>query len=295
MKKISIVLKPKIVDDFKETVPSLIAWLIKKKKIVQFLEIERDRFKKLYKVIPKEIVFIDETTLHRASDLIISLGGDGTLIGVSRNAGSKTPPVFGINMGRLGFITEFSKDNYFADLEKCLKGSYSTSKVNLFNIEIRGSGKTVLKKLFMNDAVIGRGDISRMFCLKISSQDEHIYNLIGDGLIISSPVGSTAYSLSAGGPIIHPHVNSMVLTPICPHSLASRPVVIPDKFSLTIQTKDNDGPLTLTLDGQEVEIICAEDTVVITRSTRAVKLIKNPARRYFNTLQEKFTLGTREA
>lgn len=163
------------------------------------------------------------------------MGGDGTLIGVSRNVKKNSPPIFGVNMGNLGFITEFSKVEFFDQLENTIKGTYKLTSLPLYQVEVTRKNKVTFKGTFLNDLVINNNLVSKMLTLSVESEGEHIYNLSGDGLIISSPIGSTAYSLAAGGPIISPSVNAITLTPICAHSLTHRPLVIPDNTSVSIK------------------------------------------------------------
>ena len=182
---------------------------------------EKERLQKICKSEVKNLNFIAETDLHSISDLIITKGGDGTLIGVCRNIKKDSPPIFGVNMGHLGFITEFAKAEFFDQLESTLKGDFKITQLSLYQVEVfsKRREKPSFKGYFLNDVVVNNNLISRMLTLSVESDGEHIYNLAGDGLIISSPIGSTAYSLAAGGPIIHPHVNAITLTPICAHSL----------------------------------------------------------------------------
>ena len=165
----------------------------------------------------------------------------------------------------------------------------------LYQVEVFRKDKSTFKGTFMNDVVVNNNQISRMLTLSVESMGEHIYNLSGDGLIISSPIGSTAYSLAAGGPIIHPNVNAMTLTPICAHSLTHRPLVIPDNTSVTIKASRPEETIKLTLDGQQSFVVNSQDTIKVSkRKGIQVRLIKNPGRAYFRTLKEKFTHGTRE-
>lgn len=290
---ITIILKPKVVSDFSNVLPNLVDWLRRRKCIVQFLDHEQDRIHKIFKGKTKSISFIEVNELSTSSELIISLGGDGTLIGVCRNAGRQMPPIFGVNMGHLGFITEFNKIDMFDQLTKILKGDFTTRNLTIYTVEVHKFGKKIFKGNFVNDAVINKNDISRMFTLSVEVDDEHVYDLSGDGIIVSSPTGSTAYSLAAGGPIIHPGVTGMVLTPICAHSLTHRPLLIMDKSVVKIKVDRKNSPVNLTLDGQHNISVDSNETVYIKRSGRKVKLIENPERNYFLTLKEKFTHGKR--
>jgi NAD+ kinase len=297
IKNISIVLKPKINTEFETILINLITWLIRRKKNVSFLDKEKERVLKIFKGDEKNISFIAENELHSTSDLIITMGGDGTLIGVCRNITRHSPPIFGVNMGHLGFITEFTKAEFFDQLEATLKGSYAITHLSLYQVEVfaKKKVKPIFKGYFLNDVVINNNQISRMLTLSVESEGEHIYNLAGDGLIISSPIGSTAYSLAAGGPIIQPSVNAITLTPICAHSLTHRPLVIPDHSNVVIKAGRADESIKLTLDGQQAIVIGSGEIVTVTKKkTKVVQLIKNPSRTYFRTLKEKFNHGARE-
>lgn len=295
LKNITIVLKPKVTAEFESILPNLAMWLHRRKKTVTFLSKEKDRLNKLFKGNLNNLSFVEEKDLHNDTDLIITMGGDGTLIGVSRNVKKNSPPIFGVNMGHLGFITEFSKVEFYDQLENTIKGNYKLTSLPLYQVEVTKKNKVSFKGTFLNDLVINNNQISRMLTLSVESEGEHIYNLSGDGLIISSPIGSTAYSLAAGGPIISPSVNAITLTPICAHSLTHRPLVIPDNTSVTIKAAKPDEMIKLTLDGQEAVVVTSQDTIKISkRKTLHVKLIKNPERTYFRTLKEKFTHGMRD-
>ena len=225
------------------------------------------------------------------------MGGDGTLIGVCRNVKKSSPPIFGVNMGHLGFITEFSKAEFFDQLEATLKGHFQLTQLCLFQVEVfsKKKDKPSFKGYFLNDVVVNNNQISRMLTLTVESEGEHIYNLAGDGLIISSPIGSTAYSLAAGGPIIHPNVNAITLTPICAHSLTHRPLVIPDYSNVVIRASKSDESIKLTLDGQQQVTLNSDDMIKVTKKkAKIVRLVKNPNKTYYRTLKDKFTYGTRE-
>lgn len=295
IKNIAIILKPKVVLELSNVLPHLSEWLHRRKKTIYFPYSEMDRVKKIFKNIPKYIHFLSDSEIQSQSDMIITLGGDGTLIGLARTCTKKSPPIFGINMGRLGFITEFSKHEFYEGLTEAIKGNFTSTKRHLYQCQILQRGKVIDKGFFLNDAVINKNDISRMFSLAVEADNENIYNLSGDGLIISSPIGSTAYSLAAGGPIIHPNVNGVVLTPICPHSLTHRPIVISDRSKVYVTTSKESCATTLTLDGQQAFDIDPSKKILITKSSvRFVKLIDNPERTYFHTLKEKFKHGRRD-
>ncbi|MBT7608372.1 MAG: NAD(+)/NADH kinase [Bacteriovoracaceae bacterium] len=294
IKHVSIVLKPNVNDEFRNVIPNLTEWLINRKCKVSFLESESSRIKRFIGKLHDGVSFLSTKNLHKKSDLLISLGGDGTLIGCARLATKDTPPIFGINMGNLGFTTEFNQIEMFDELSNILKGKYETYILPIYKVDVRNGDKSQFKGSFINDLIFGKVDLSRMILISIMLGKDHVYDISGDGLIISSPIGSTAYSLAAGGPMIHPSVNSMVLTPICPHSLTHRPLVIPDDEVVTGKLcHHNSIPVVLTMDGQESYTIKQQDVVIVkkSKSTHAL-IIKNKDRNYFHTLREKFTYGS---
>lgn len=294
--KITVVLKPRLITEFSAVLPNLCLWFARRKIQVQFLVRDQERIKKIFKTLPKNVSFIDDDKYHNFSDMIMTLGGDGTLIGVCRQATKHSPPIFGVNMGRLGFITEFSKAEFFEELDEVINGRMSITKAQLYKVEVLERNKVVQSAFFLNDAVFNKHHISRMIWLTVENQDEHIYDLSGDGLIISSPIGSTAYSLAAGGPIIHPQVGSLVMTPICAHSLTHRPIVIPDNMAIMVKSQDKDESINLTLDGQQLLTVEPYQVVKVSKSkARCVQLVHNPERTFFHTLKVKFTHGRREA
>jgi len=277
---------------YKKRLPPLVRWLAKSNITTYFLEKEYERLEKIDPDLLSLIKFVPLNDIYEKSDLIITLGGDGTLIGVCRHAILRSPPILGVNMGRLGFITEYTGEDFFSDYTRFFTGNFETTTLPLFEITIRRNGVEKFTGTFLNDAVFNKNDISRMFPLAVKSHDEYIYRLSGDGLIVSSPIGSTAYSLAAGGPVIHPDAHSMVLTPICPHSLGHRPLVIPDLNPINVQITQRQENIVLTLDGQQTVPISSQDIVSISKSDKySVTLVKNPSRSYFETLRSKLVYG----
>jgi NAD+ kinase len=292
IKTVGIKLKPTQIDSFDAIISNLVKWLHRRKVVIHFFDFEEARIqKKCGSSLQKLITFSNEKEFYSSSDLVLSLGGDGTLIGASHLV-SKSTPIFGINLGRLGFITEYTKTNFYDALEQTLKGYYTTEKRNLFNAKIYLKDKIIGNYFFLNDLVINKNDIARMFSVNVECDGENIYNISGDGLIVSTPIGSTAYSLAAGGPIVHPQVKAVVLTPICPHTLTNRPLVINDSSKIAIFLLEKDNTVSLTLDGQNVVDFNSSHRLVITKSrTKQIKLIKNPDKSYFQILKEKFFHG----
>lgn len=292
IKTVSIKLKPTKIESFESIVSNLVRWLKRKNINILMLTDEIKRIQKnCSQNILKSINFVEAKEFYNQADLFISFGGDGTFIGASRSINKKIP-IFGINLGRLGFITEFSKNEFFDNLEDVLKGKFSTEKIFLFNAKIIRKGKVIHSEFFLNDCVINKNDIARMFHLNVECNGDHIYNLSGDGLIISSTKGSTAYSLAAGGPIVNPNVKAMLLTPICPHSLTYRPLVLEDKSKVSVKLTQRGEEVSITLDGQIGLPLSFGDEVIITKSSsKSISYIKNKERTYFQVLKEKFFHG----
>ncbi|MBC77344.1 MAG: NAD(+) kinase [Halobacteriovoraceae bacterium] len=291
---IGIALKPSGFEDLPNIMNNLIRWLLKRKKKIVFLNHEERRFSvSISPKLFKEVQFWQEKEFFSKTDLIISLGGDGTFLGVARSVNAKVP-VMGVNLGRLGFITEFSKNDFYEKLSCILAGKYEIYRKHLFCIKLLKNSKELEREYFFNDVVFNKNEIARMFTLSVQSNEEHIYDLSGDGLIISSTMGSTAYSLAAGGPIVHPDVKALLLTPICPHSLTHRPLVIPDAHEVKIKLLDDIDSVTITVDGQVALKLDRRIDVSISKARNYISIIKNDERTYFHTLKEKFVHGRRE-
>lgn len=295
IKIVGITLKPNSTPEFYNILPNLCSWLERRKKQIVFREEDKERVFKFFKQKKTDgLTFWKSKEFHNNIDLMLSLGGDGTLIGACRRINSKIP-VLGVNLGRLGFITEFNKNEYFDHLTHILEGKFEVTTKPLFHVNVLRKGKVHFKDYFFNDAVLAKNDIARMIYLKAELNEEHIYNLAGDGVIISSPVGSTAYSMSAGGPIVHPDVKSLIVTPICPHSLTHRPFVIPDTQPITLKILPPHHSLTLTLDGQVAVNVDEQDIVVINGAkVKKVSLVKNLDRSYFQTIRDKFVTSIKD-
>jgi NAD+ kinase len=291
--KVTIFIKPKASQELTNLIPTLVNWLVKRGKTPQFLDLEQERVQNF--LTPKDreaIVFIPLSKLKTHSDLIITLGGDGTLIGTCRKLKSGDIPIFGVNLGTLGFITEFTKNEFFDSLTNYFSGKLKTFRLTLFSVKVLSGAKTTFKELFLNDAVITKSEISRMVRITIEDGQELVYDLDGDGIIVSSPIGSTAYSLAAGGPIIHSTVKTLILSPICPHSLTHRPMCVPDTSKILIKPRKGESNLTLTLDGQLAHTIGPKDKIVIQKENKIfITLVKNPNKTYYHTLREKFSHG----
>jgi NAD+ kinase len=223
-------------------------------------------------------------------DLVVVLGGDGTLLSVARTLASGVP-ILGVNLGNLGFLTEIGRSELYPAMVQVLGGKFQTEERSLLDIELRRNGSGSLRFRVLNDAVITKSALARIIELTFSFDGHLIARCRSDGLIISTPTGSTAYNLSAGGPILNPLLPVIVLTPICPHTLSLRPIVVPDAGQVEITLETQREEVYLTLDGQEGTSLGYRDTVRVTRSPAAVRLVKVSGRSFYDSLRGKLRWG----
>lgn len=244
-------------------------------------------------------VFFDEALskedLIKKSDLLLVLGGDGTFLSVARRMISKSVPILGVNMGQLGFLTEVKKTELFDALGAALKGRLPTSERAMLECSLVRRGKLILKTPVVNDVVVSRGAIARIFDMQVLVDDMLVSNIKADGIIVSTPTGSTAYCLAAGGPIITPEVPAMEIVPICPHSLTLRPLIIPDTAEVTVIPQYKSGAVILTLDGQTSTDLKSGDVIKVTKYKKhSLKILRSPQRDYYSLLREKLKYGYRD-
>jgi NAD+ kinase len=229
-------------------------------------------------------------------DLIVVLGGDGTLLGTARriaHAGVDVP-VLAVNFGSLGFLTETTLPELFGALEGVVAGTAAYERRMMLRMRILRDGAVRHETPVLNDVVVNRGPLSRMTDLSVHVDDLFVARFKADGLIAATATGSTAYNLSAGGPIVHPAVDAIVLTPIAPHTLTNRPVVLPATIALTIQpTIDSGQDIFVTADGQTGYPLASNDVVAVTRATRALRLVRSTERSYFGVLRQKLKWAER--
>ncbi|MCY7344637.1 MAG: NAD(+)/NADH kinase [Pyrinomonadaceae bacterium] len=225
------------------------------------------------------------------ADLIVVLGGDGTMISTARLTGDREVLVLGINHGSLGYLTEFRIEEMFDALEKILAGEYEIdSRVMLDVQQIRG-GEIIESGRVLNDVVINKVALARIIEIEVELNGLYVNSFRADGLIVSTPTGSTAYNLSAGGPIVYPSMNAVVLTPICPFTLTNRPIVVPDTAEITLHLKNENQGVVITLDGQIGYQMKKGDMVSIRKSTTNFNLVQPPNRNYFDVLRNKLKWG----
>ncbi len=226
-------------------------------------------------------------------EMMIVLGGDGTLLSSARYAADARAdvPIFGVNLGSLGFMAELSLDELYGNLEKAIAGRLDTEDRMMLTARVMRKGRSIAQYRVLNDAVINKGALARMMDLRVSVNGGHLTTLRADGLIVATPTGSTAYSLSAGGPIVHPTIRCFVLTPICPHTLSNRPIALPDTVVVTACLTSPSKDVSLTLDGQTGCALMPNDIVEIKKSRYTMKLIKHPTKSYYDILRTKLKWG----
>jgi NAD+ kinase len=281
-KSVGILAKPKF-PEIKSTLQDVVTWLR-----ARSIEVILDQSSAM---LLGEQGGYQKTQLAGKADVLLVLGGDGTMLNAARLAGERSIPILGVNMGGLGFLTEVRLENLYPSLERVFANDFVLDERLMLRTHIHRHGETVARGVVLNDVVISKGTLARMIELKIAIQGRFVTNLRGDGLIVSSPTGSTAYSLSAGGPIIDPAVLSLILTPICPHTLTHRPLIVPGNAEIEVTLTSKDDGAMATLDGQVGVAITQEDTVVIQTSENRTRLIRFPESNYYDVLREKLKWG----
>ncbi|MDR1040983.1 MAG: NAD(+)/NADH kinase [Deltaproteobacteria bacterium] len=222
--------------------------------------------------------------------LVVSLGGDGTLLQAARRWGLCGTPILGVNMGTLGFLAEVEPSRYGDLLVPALKGEAAFDERKLLDVRVLRNYETVFHTTVLNDAVVDKGAPSRILNLRLSVDGSNTWSYRADGLILATTTGSTAYNLSAGGPVVHPSLPAFVVTPICPFTLSSRPLVLPLDSVIEITIDESAPTIFLTVDGQMTFELAAGDRIVAVQSDSVVRLVKNPHREYLDTLQHKLGL-----
>ena len=225
-------------------------------------------------------------------DLTIVLGGDGTYLEAVHTLKDQQVPIVGINLGSLGFLTHIRKEDMFEAIDEAIAGTMEKRPRALLDIELKSKGKKSKKFRALNDVVIERGSSSYLLTLAIECGKELVSDVKADGIIVSSPTGSTAYNLAAGGPILHPEIQAFVVTPICPHSLTNRPTLFPDNQTLKFRLKDCD-KAQLTVDGQAVANISSQDKIIVKKAKTVHYILRDPKHSYFGLLREKLKFGQR--
>lgn len=226
-------------------------------------------------------------------DMIIVLGGDGTMISVSRLVAEKGIPILGVNIGGLGFLTAVQKDELYNVLEMVLNEKCTVEERIMLSACVQRHGECIAEFVVMNDVVVNKGALARIIDLETYIDHIYVATFKADGLIVSTPTGSTAYALSAGGPILYPTLNSVIIAPICPHTLTNRPIVMPDHITIEVVLKSETEDVFLTLDGQVGFSLRKDDIVEIKKSKYITKIFIPCERDYFQILRNKLKWGER--
>ncbi|MDQ3634492.1 MAG: NAD(+)/NADH kinase [Acidobacteriota bacterium] len=225
------------------------------------------------------------------ADLIVVLGGDGTMISTARLTGKREILVLGINYGSLGYLTEFRIEEMYDALEAIFEGNFAIETRVMLDAEHWRDGECLTTGRVLNDVVINKAALARIIEIEVELNGQYVNSFRADGLIVSTPTGSTAYNLSAGGPIIYPSMNAVVITPICPFTLTNRPIVMPDNSEITLKLINNSEDVVLTLDGQVGYELKPQDVVRIRKSATSFNLVQPPNRNYFDVLRNKLKWG----
>ena len=289
IKRIGIVLKPHQPEALK-TICELAVWLAERGlTLVGGPEIERERIEHQTGCSVEEVK--EPEKLASEVDLILVLGGDGTMIATSRLIGDREVPVLGVNYGGLGYLAEFRIEELYTALESILAGHYRLDKRVMLAVELRrGDAEPVVNRV-LNDVVINKSALARIIEIEAYLNHHFVNAFRADGLIVSTPTGSTAYNLSAGGPVIFPSMNAVVITPICPFTLSNRPIVVPDDAEIELLLKTEKEEVALTLDGQVGFPLEVADRVLIRKSRTTFNLIQPMNRNYFDVLRDKLRWG----
>ncbi|MDX1388891.1 MAG: NAD(+)/NADH kinase [Acidobacteriota bacterium] len=231
--------------------------------------------------------------LPRGIDLVIVAGGDGTLLSVARSAAPRGIPILGINFGSLGFLTELNPEELFDGLERVIRGDYTVEERQLLRVRYRRNAKTLREYAVLNDAVVTKSALARMIELDVLVDRAKVASYTSDGLIISTPTGSTAYNLSAGGPILDPRVRAFVIAPICPHTMTYRPLVVPATVKVEVVLRETAEEVYLTLDGQVGFPVKGGDSMIVDDYRTPVRLVRVAGRSFFEVLRRKLRWGER--
>lgn len=266
-------------------VPELIKWL-KARGIQSRLDNETARYAGM-------LVGLDRQHVAEDCDLVVVLGGDGTLLAAARAVGRREIPMLAANLGGLGFLTSISSDDLFPALERALSGIHSVMKRKMLSATLIRDGANIARYEALNDVVIAKSAIARIVELEAWAGGDFVCAYRADGLIVTTPTGSTAYSLSAGGPIVYPTVNAICLTPICPHTLTNRPMIVPADMTVRVVNRAVMEEAYLTVDGQIGSPLETGDVVECTVSDFDVLLVSPPTLTYFDVLRQKLKWGER--
>ncbi|MBI4610262.1 MAG: NAD(+)/NADH kinase [Candidatus Rokubacteria bacterium] len=285
MKRVGIVAKPDRLEA-REVVPELARWLQAHGKQA-LLE------KETAALVPTATSAVAKSDLPGQVDVLVVLGGDGTLLSVARLVGDLGVPILGVNLGGLGFLTATTLDELYPALEALFAGRMRTEERIMLAARVLRQGAWSPEYVALNDVVITKSAMSRIIDLAVAVEGQAATDYRADGLIISTPTGSTAYGLSAGGPIVYPSMDAVALTPICSHTLTNRPIVLPANLRIEVTLLTENQEVMLTLDGQVGYALAARDTVEIRRAASRIRLVRFPEKHFFSVLRTKLKWGER--
>jgi NAD+ kinase len=291
MSTVGILSRPRRAD-VAAVVPPLLEWLAARQIEVYY---DHETATCLQAVLPRQHVGgeLSREQLPGKVDLLIVLGGDGTLLAAARLLQGHPVPILPVNLGGLGFLTSVTLAELYPILDQFLAGENRISERVLLRAELIRSGQVVEQHRALNDAVLNKGALARIIDLSLHIDGTYVCSYKADGLILSTPTGSTAYSLAAGGPIVHPLVEAFVITPICPHTLTQRPLVVPDSTRIEVGFAAGDEAVYLTLDGQMGIELKHGDRVAVTRASDSLRLVRPARQTYFEILHNKLKWGER--
>ncbi|WP_321477123.1 NAD(+)/NADH kinase [uncultured Paludibaculum sp.] len=285
IRTVGIISKPEV-KQAEQLVPALLAWLD-----AHGVSYRADEATENY--AGRALAAVSREEVPDGCQLVIVLGGDGTLLSAARAIAGREIPLFAVNLGGLGFLTAISTDELFPELERALRNEHRIAKRRMLSCEVQRGGDVVAHYEALNDVVITKVNIARMIDLVCNVDAHFVCRYKADGLILSTPTGSTAYSLSAGGPIVFPSVGALCITPICPHTLTNRPVLVSDASVIQILNLASDDVAYLTIDGQVGEPLKEQDRVICRSSQHALSLIRPPRMLFFDVLRQKLKWGER--
>jgi NAD+ kinase len=270
----------------REVVPRLVEWLTGRGKQV-LLE------KETAELIAHPKSAVRKSDLPAQADLLVVLGGDGTLLSMARLVGDLGVPILGVNLGGLGFLTATTEAELFPTLEALFRGEMLVEERMMLAAQVLRQDERLAEYVALNDVVITKSAMSRIITLAVAVEGQYAIGYRADGLIISTPTGSTAYSLSAGGPIVFPTMDAVVLTPICSHTLTNRPIVLPASLRIKVTLLTEQQEVMLTLDGQVGVALKERDVVEVRQASPRIRLVRDPRRHFFSVLRTKLKWGER--
>lgn len=290
VQSIGIISKPRK-KELEPLLPTLLKWLRQRGIQVLLDEESASTLNSAQAIL--DVPVLRRSELPAKSDLILVMGGDGTLLAAARCAREYDVPMLAVNLGSLGFLTAVTVGELYDSLDMILNGQHQVEYRKMLQIQMMRSGSLTATYHALNDAVLNKGAISRMLDFEVYISGRLVTLLKADGVIISTPTGSTAYSLAAGGPIVYPSVEAFIVTPICPHTLTNRPLVVPDRLRIEIVVKTEAESVFLTVDGQVGLDLHNEDRIVCELSPSRIGLVRPPHKEFFEVLRSKLKWGER--